>query len=124
MAGASTPDRAQRSRGDVAQDSSRGEATRDPAPDDDSINGTRADYAPVGADPKPTTGGTIKRTLKEFSEDGLTDWAASLTYYGVLALFPALTALLSIVGLLTNPQQLTDAITAVVPAQAAAPSTR
>jgi len=114
MAGASTPDRNPRSNGNVAQDS-----TRDPAPDDDSISGKRADYAPVGADPKPTTGGTIKRTLKEFSEDGLTDWAASLTYYGVLALFPALTALLSIVGLLTNPQQLTDAITAVVPAQAA-----
>src|SRR3954447_1574351 len=93
--------------------------TGDPAPDNDKISGTRADYAPTGADPKPTTGGTIKRTLKEFSEDGLTDWAASLTYYGVLALFPALTALLSLVGLLTNPQQLTDAITAVVPAQAA-----
>jgi membrane protein len=92
---------------------------RDPAPDDDKVSGKRADYAPTGADPKPTTGGTLKRTLKEFSEDGLTDWAASLTYYGVLALFPALTALLSIVGLLTNPQQLTDAITTVVPAQAA-----
>ena len=74
---------------------------------------------PVGADPKPTTGGTIKRTLKEFSEDNLTDWAAALTYYGVLALFPALIALLSIVGLLTDPQQLTDALTAVVPASAA-----
>ena len=91
----------------------------DPAPEDDSISGTRADYAPTGADPKPTTGGTLKRTLKEFSEDGLTDWAATLTYYGVLALFPALTALVSIVGLLTDPQQLTDALTAVVPAQAA-----
>jgi membrane protein len=92
---------------------------QDPAPDDDRISGKRADFAPTGADPKPTTGGTVKRTLKEFSEDGLTDWAAALTYYGVLALFPALTALLSIVGLLTDPQQLTDAITAVVPAQAA-----
>ena len=83
------------------------------------ISGTRADYAPVGADPKPTTGGTIKRTLKEFSEDNLTDWAAALTYYGTLALFPALIALLSIIGLLTDPQELTDALTAVVPAQAA-----
>ena len=64
----------------------------DPAPETDEISGTRADYAPTGADPKPTTGGTIKRTLKEFSEDNLTDWAAALTYYGVLALFPALIA--------------------------------
>jgi len=114
MAGASTPDRDERSPGRLAQDT-----PRDTAPDDDKISGKRADFAPTGADPKPTTGGTIKRTLKEFSEDGLTDWAASLTYYGILALFPALTALVSIVGLLTDPQQLTDALTEVVPEQAA-----
>src|SRR3712207_5453839 len=94
-------------------------ASADPAPETDEISGTRADFAPTGADPKPTTMGTIKRTLKEFSEDNLTDWAAALTYYGVLALFPALIALLSIVGLLTNPQQLTEALTAVLPQQAA-----
>src|SRR3954471_19271223 len=93
--------------------------TGDPAPDNDKISGTRADFAPKGADPKPTTGGTVKRTLKEFSEDNLTDWAAALTYYGVLALFPALIALLSIIGLLTDPKTLTDALTAVVPASAA-----
>ena len=91
----------------------------DPAPETDEISGTRADYAPTGADPKPTTGGTLKRTVKEFSEDNLTDWAAALTYYGVLALFPALIALLSIVGLLTDPVKLSNAITAVVPQQAA-----
>jgi membrane protein len=99
--------------------SSTGGAGSDPAPDNDTISGTRADFAPVGADPKPTTGGTVKRTLKEFSEDNLTDWAAALTYYGVLAMFPALIALVSIVGLLTDPQQLTDALTEVVPADAA-----
>jgi membrane protein len=116
MAGASAPDARESGRGGTAQDA---HDPQDSAPGDDNISRERADYAPTGADPKPTTGGTIKRTLKEFSEDGLTDWAASLTYYGILALFPALTALLSIVGLLTNPQQLTEAITAVVPAQAA-----
>ncbi|MFF3256710.1 YihY/virulence factor BrkB family protein [Actinacidiphila glaucinigra] len=42
----------------------------------------------------------MKRTLREFKEDNLTDWAAALTYYGVLAIFPALLALVSIVGLL------------------------
>lgn len=41
----------------------------------------------------------LKRTAKEFSEDNLTDWAAALTYYGILSLFPALIALVSIVGL-------------------------
>jgi membrane protein len=119
MAGATSRPPHEGARSGTAQDASEPDGARDTAPGDDKISRERADYAPTGADPKPTTGGTLKRTLKEFSEDGLTDWAASLTYYGVLALFPALTALLSIVGLLTNPQQLTEAITAVVPAQAA-----
>jgi membrane protein len=94
-------------------------AKADPAPETDEISGTRADYAPVGADPTPTTMGTVKRTVKEFSEDNLTDWAAALTYYGVLALFPALVALVSIVGLLTDPKTLTDALTSVLPGDAA-----
>ena len=42
---------------------------------------------------------TLKRTFKEFSADNITDWAAALTYYGVLALFPAIIALVSIIGL-------------------------
>ena len=91
----------------------------DPAPETDEISGTRADFAPKGADPKPTAGGTLKRTLKEFSEDNLTDWAAALTYYGVLALFPAIVALLSIIGLIADPPQITEALTAVLPGGAA-----
>ena len=43
--------------------------------------------------------GVLKRTFREFREDNLTDWAAALTYYGVLALFPALLALVSVLGL-------------------------
>jgi membrane protein len=42
----------------------------------------------------------LKRTVKEFREDNLTDWAAALTYYGVLSLFPALLVLVSILGLI------------------------
>jgi membrane protein len=41
----------------------------------------------------------LKRTGKGFMDDNLTDWAAALTYYGVLSIFPALIALVSIVGL-------------------------
>jgi membrane protein len=62
-----------------AQSGTNRAAVGDPAPETDEISGTRADYAPTGAEPKPTTGGTIKRTVKEFSEDNLTDWAAALT---------------------------------------------
>ena len=57
---------------------------------------------------------TLKRTWKEFSQDNLTDWAAALTYYGVLALFPALIALVSIVGLVFSPTQITTALNAIV----------
>ncbi|MET7795572.1 YihY/virulence factor BrkB family protein [Streptomyces decoyicus] len=45
-------------------------------------------------------GGAVQRTLREFKKDDLTDRAAALTYYGVLAIFPALLALVSILGLL------------------------
>jgi membrane protein len=43
--------------------------------------------------------GVLKRTVREFREDDLTDLAAALTYYGVLAIFPAIIALVSVLGL-------------------------
>jgi membrane protein len=43
--------------------------------------------------------GVLKRTISEFRADNLTDLAAALTYYAVLAIFPALIALVSILGL-------------------------
>jgi len=43
---------------------------------------------------------TFKRTFKEFSANEGTDKAAALTYYGIQALFPALIALVSILGLI------------------------
>jgi membrane protein len=63
---------------------------------------------------------TLKRTLKEFSADNLTDWAAALTYYGVLALFPALIALVSIIGLVGSSatQPLLDNLGQVAPGPA------
>jgi membrane protein len=50
--------------------------------------------------PKPAWGGVLKRTFNEFKEDNLTDWAAALTYYGIVSIFPALIALVSILGLI------------------------
>jgi membrane protein len=74
----------------------------------------RADYRPEGADRKSGLFATLKRTATEFSEDNLTDWAASLTYYGLLALFPALIALVSVVGLVGDPKSTTDTITEMI----------
>ena len=57
---------------------------------------------------------TLKRTVREFRDDNLTDRAAALTYYGVLALFPAIIALVSIVGLFGDPDGTTDALNEIV----------
>ncbi len=57
---------------------------------------------------------TLKRTALEFQRDGMTDWAAALTYYGLLSLFPALIALVSIVGLVADPVKTTDSLTDIV----------
>jgi membrane protein len=66
---------------------------------------------------------TLKRTVQEFRDDNLTDWAAALTYYGVLALFPALIVLVSIVGLFGDPRgttrTLTDIVSEIAPGSAA-----
>jgi membrane protein len=58
----------------------------------------------------------LKRTVAEFKDDGLTDWAAALTYYGLLSLFPGLIALVSIVGLVGDPRGATQTITEIVTA--------
>lgn len=62
----------------------------------------------------------LRRTVAEFREDHLTDWAAALTYYGVLAIFPALIALVSVLGLvgMSATQPLIDNLAAATPSQA------
>src|ERR1700755_589331 len=64
--------------------------------------------------------GALKRTVKEFREDNLTDWAAALTYYAVLAIFPALIVLVSILGLVgkSATQPLIDNLGVVAPGPA------
>jgi len=63
---------------------------------------------------KGSLGQTVKRTMTEFSEDNLTDWAASLTYYAVLSIFPALVAMIALVGLVSNPHTITRELTKLV----------
>jgi membrane protein len=86
-------------------------------------DGARRDYRPTGTGTDSGVFATLKRTATEFSEDNLTDWAAALTYYGLLALFPALIALVSLIGLFGDPQTttktVTDAITSIGPQSAA-----
>jgi membrane protein len=81
---------------------------RDRAPDEPTDLGGRGWWA------------ALKRTVKEFKEDNLTDWAAALTYYGVLAIFPALIVLVSILGLVGDSatQPLIDNLGTVAPGPA------
>jgi membrane protein len=44
--------------------------------------------------------GVLKRTVQQFQEDNLSDWAAALTYYAVLSIFPGLLVLVSVLGLI------------------------
>jgi membrane protein len=62
----------------------------------------------------------LKRTITEFKEDNLTDWAAALTYYGILAIFPAILAMVSILGLVGDSatQPLIDNLGKVAPGPA------
>jgi membrane protein len=83
----------------------------------------RHDYSPTGVERNPSTWATLKRTAAEFQEDNLTDWAAALTYYGLLSLFPALIAVVSLLGLFGDPAttaaSLTEIITDLGPESAA-----
>ncbi|MGK3207135.1 YihY/virulence factor BrkB family protein [Amycolatopsis sp. MEPSY49] len=81
-------------------------------------NGRKAPEGPGELD-KRTWGGVLKRTFKQFNRDNLTDWAAALTYYGVLSLFPGIIVLTAILGLLgpNAIQTVIDNINQLVPGQ-------
>lgn len=80
----------------------------------------KQDSAPHPEDPrkpdKPTEvkkrswGYILKKTYREFVDDQATDLAAALTYYAVLAVFPALLAIVSIVGLFSDPETTVQAM--------------
>jgi membrane protein len=80
----------------------------------DRPEGPRSDYAPRGTDRGTGWWPTIKRTAKEFQEDNLTDWAAALTYYGLLSLFPALIAMVSLIGIFGDPHSTTKSLTEII----------
>ncbi|MFE5628230.1 YihY/virulence factor BrkB family protein [Streptomyces sp. NPDC056543] len=49
--------------------------------------------------PRRSWTAVVRGTLREFRDDELLDRAASLTYYGILSLFPALLVLVSFLGI-------------------------
>src|SRR5919205_109827 len=64
--------------------------------------------------------GVLRRTIREFKADNLGDLAAALTYYGILSIFPAILAVVSVLGLIGNSatQPLLDNLGQVAPGPA------
>ena len=62
----------------------------------------------------PPWSDVLKRTVREAQDDHLTDWAAALTYYGVLSLFPAMIVLVALVALLGEYPRTTNALLDIV----------
>ena len=96
----------------TSRDDTRSEATK------------KANNAPDPNDPrkpddlkevkKPAWKYIFKRSVSEFGKDQCTDLAASLTYYAVLAIFPGIIALLSLLGLFGQAQNTTNALLEIV----------
>ncbi|MBW9205897.1 YihY/virulence factor BrkB family protein [Mumia sp. zg.B53] len=81
---------------------------RAPHPDDPAKPDSPTDIT------KPSWGYVARKAVREFSEDECLDLAAALTYYSVLALFPMMIALLSLVGLFGQGRETVDTLLGVL----------
>jgi membrane protein len=89
-----------------------------------SAAGTKARTAPAPDDarkpdsPDDLTGRSwkyvLRKTMREFSSDQCTDLAAALVYYAVLALFPAIIALVSLLGVFGQGPSTVNALVDIV----------
>lgn len=91
-----------------ASESSTAKAGQATAPDDSRKPESPKDLV------KPNWKYIAKKTLREFSKDQCPDQAAALTYFAVLSLFPAILALISVIGLFGDPQKTTSALLQIV----------
>lgn len=91
-----------------ASETSTAKAGQAPAPDD-----SRKPDSPTDVS-KPSWRYIAKKTFREFTKDQCPDLAAALTYYAVLSLFPAMLALVSLIGLFGDPEKTTNALLEIV----------
>ena len=89
-------------------ESSTAKARTAPAPDDARKPDSPADVT------KPSWKYVAKKTFREFTKDQCPDLAAALTYYSVLSIFPALLALVSLLGIFGQPEKTTGALLEIV----------
>jgi membrane protein len=90
------------------QESSTAKARTAPAPDDSRKPDSPADVS------KPSWKYIAKKTFREFTKDQCPDLAAALTYYSVLSIFPALLALVSLLGIFGDAQKTTSGLLDIV----------
>ncbi|MBT2538364.1 YihY/virulence factor BrkB family protein [Arthrobacter sp. ISL-69] len=89
-------------------ESSTAKARTAPAADD-----SRKPDSPTDVS-RPSWKYIAKKTLREFTKDQCGDLAAALTYYGVLSMFPALLALVSLLGIFGQAEKTTAAMLEIV----------
>ena len=89
-------------------ESSTAKARTAPAPDD-----PRKPDSPTEVT-KPSWLYIARKTLREFTKDQCPDLAAALTYYSVLSVFPALLALVSLLGIFGQAEKTTAALLEIV----------
>ncbi|MDQ0076462.1 YihY/virulence factor BrkB family protein [Arthrobacter oryzae] len=94
-------------------ESSTAKARTAPTPDDPRKPDSPTDVS------KPSWKYIAKKTFREFTKDQCPDLAAALTYYGVLSMFPALLALVSLLGIFGQAEKTTQAMLEI--AQGVAP---
>ncbi|WP_427005184.1 YihY/virulence factor BrkB family protein [Pseudarthrobacter sp. H2] len=94
--------------GAETEKSSTAKARTAPAPDDSRKPDSPADVT------KPSWQYIGRKTLREFSKDQCPDLAAALTYYAVLSLFPAILALVSLLGVVGQAEKTTAALLDIV----------
>lgn len=87
------------------------------APDD-----PRKPDSPTDLDKKSWLG-VAKRAFTEFKDDNVTDWAAALTYYAVLSIFPALIVFVSLLGVFGQGESTVTALLQIVKDLGAPPDT-
>ena len=90
------------------QESSTAKARTAPAPDDSRKPDSPRDVT------KPSWKYIARKTLREFTKDQCPDLAAALTYYSVLSIFPALLALVSLLGIFGQAEKTTSALLEIV----------
>lgn len=81
---------------------------RPPDPESDDLPDSPTDLT------RPSVWYITRKVAREFSRDQCTDLAAALTYYAVLSLFPALLAVVSLLGVFGQGQRTVDAVLQMV----------